>query len=137
MQTTIVLPDVHAYEARNNYWAGEILKGISGVSLYQTTHTDLPWGVRINCDERGIPNTVQFENGVKWSFCAPKVYHFKIEWPLFVKDLESGEGKISARIERIFSDSMHLSLMSDNACMSEMLIWYHPPRTLGAEYEAN
>jgi hypothetical protein len=131
---TIFIRDVHAYEARNSYWSGEILKGISGASLYQTNHIDLPWGFSINCDDQGRPHTVQFANGIMWSFCVPRVYQITIEWPLFVKDFLSGEGNNTARIERIYSDSMHLSLMSDNSCLRNMLIWYHPPRQLSDEY---
>ncbi len=134
MQTTFVFPDVHAYEARNNYWVGRILEKVSGASLYQTTHVDRPWGFSINCDDLGRPHTVQFENGTIWSFCAPKVRHIKYEWPMFVKDFQSEKGRITARVTRIFSDSMHLTLASENACMDEMMIWYHPARVLSDEY---
>ena len=34
---SFVFPDVHVYEARNSYWPGQVLKSISGSSLYMTT----------------------------------------------------------------------------------------------------
>ena len=119
-------PDVHAYEARNNYWPGEILKGISGASLYQTRHTDRPWGFKIHCNSEGLLHSVEFENKTLWSFCGLNDRHRNIEWPLFVKDYPDKEFHV--RVDRFYSDSMYLTVTSQNACLNDMLIWKVPPR---------
>ena len=120
------LPDVHVYEARNNYWVGRILKSISGASLYLTTHTDHPWGLTIHTNAQGHPHSIEFPNKTLWSFCVLSDRMLNIEWPLFVKDFKKGEW--NARVERIFSDSMHLTLSSDEALLNDILIWRYPPR---------
>ena len=123
-------PDVHVYEARNDYWSGEILKKISGPpSLYQKTNEEIPWGFVIHCNaENGEPYSVEFENGTTWSFCSLSERILKIEWPLLIKDYPDGNCK--ARVERIFSDSMYLTVSSDNALLNDMLIWHYPPLRL-------
>ena len=137
------LPNVRVYEARSRYWAGEILKGVSGgESLYLS---DRPWGLIIHCHPDGKPYSVTFENGTVWSFCAMNDRLLNIEWPLFVKDYfgeaespPSGDDdywryddcgpkrEISARVGAIYSDSMRLDLNSENACVNDMLIWRYP-----------
>ena len=122
-------PDVHVYEARNDYWSGEILKKISGPpSLYQKTNEESPWGFVIHCNaDNGEPHSVEFKNGTVWSFCSLS----EREWPLFIKDYSSSNGKnCKARVERIFTDSMYLTVSSDNALLNDMLIWHYPPRHL-------
>lgn len=120
-----VFENVDAYEARNNYWSGEILKKISGASLYMTTHAERPWGVFIHCDDNNQPHSVEFENGVVWSFCFLSERLRDIEWPMFIQDYPKGNCKL--RIERIFSDSMHLTMVSENALLNDLLIWHHYP----------
>ncbi len=119
--------DVHVYEARSNYWAGEVLKKVSGVSLYQTTHTECPWGLTIHCHLDDItPHSVEFKNGTVWSFCSLSDHMRNIEWPMFVKDYPHGGYR--ARVERLFTDSMYLTITSDNALLNDLLIWNRPPR---------
>ena len=141
----IHLPNVNIYDARSRYWAGEILKGVSGgESLYLS---DRPWGLIIHCHPDGKPYSVTFENGTVWSFCSMNDRLLNIEWPLFVKDY-FGETEprtydhdywkydwgpkceISARVEAIRSDSMRLDLNSENACINDVLIWRHPLKSL-------
>ncbi len=113
--------DVHVYEARSNYHSGEILKDVSGASLYLRTD---PWGITIHRDEEGMLHSVEFENGRIWSFSTLSDRIREMEWPLFVRDLpQSG---CSARVRNIFSDSMHLTLVSENALLDDMLIWHYP-----------
>ena len=119
-------PDVNVYHARNSYWPSQILKTVSGASLYQTTHTDRPWGISIHCNAKGEPHSVEFENGTLWSFCALNDRLLNVEWPIFVKDASSGNCR--ARAEGFFSDSMHLTIASDNALLNDILIWKYPPR---------
>ncbi len=136
----IHLPKVNVYEARSNYWAGEILKGVSGgESLYLS---DRPWGFTIHCHADSKPYSVTFDNGTVWSFCSMNDRLLKIEWPLFVKDYFgeadppsshdywkydwSPKREITARVEAIYSDSMRLDLSSQNACINNMLIWRYP-----------
>ena len=131
--------DVSVYEARSKYWAGEILKGITGgESLYLSKK---PWGFTIRCYADGKPHSVTFENGTVWSFCGMNDRLLNIEWPLFVKDY-FGEAtppppddwrydwapkrEIYARVEGIYSDSMRLDIGSQNACLNDMLIWRYP-----------
>ena len=121
----IHLPDVNVYEARNSYWSSQILKGITGEDLYQSRHETVPWGFTIICDEHDKPHTIEFANKTHWSFCAPKDYQINSEWPRFLNDLQNGNPH--AHVKNIYSDSMHLSLMSDNSCLYEMLIWKHSP----------
>ena len=140
----IHLPVVNVYEARNKYWSGEILKDISGgESLYLS---ERPWGITIHCTPDYKPHSVTFENGKVWSFCAMNDRHYNVEWPLFVKDF-FGEAEprptedywkydwgpkqeITVRIEAIYSDSMRMDLVSENACIHDMLIWKYPPSPL-------
>ena len=122
----IALPDVHAYEARNSYWPGQILKTVSGASLYGTTHITHPWGITIYCNAKGNPHSVEFENGTLWSFCAMSDRLLNTEWPMFAKDYAAGGGW-RAYVERMFTDSMHLTLTSENACFNDVLIWHYPP----------
>ena len=121
-----VFPDVHVYESRNSYWPGQILKTVSGADLYLTSHTTRPWGFIIHCDAAGKPHSVEFENGRVWSFCYLSDRMLNIEWPLFVKDYEKGDW--SARVERIFTDSMHLTIVSKEALLNDILVWRYPPR---------
>jgi hypothetical protein len=121
-----VFADVHVYEARNNFWSGEIIKGVSGVSLYQQTHTERPWGLKIHCDEKGLLHSVEFENKVIWSFCGLDDRMLNIEWPLFVKDYPQSECRV--RVDRFYSDSMYMTITSENACLNDILIWKVPPR---------
>jgi hypothetical protein len=117
---TLVFDDVHTYEPRSDYWSGQILKKISGESLYLTTD---PMKLTIYCDAQGKPHSVQFANGKVWSFCRMNDRLLNTEWPLFLKDFPNG--RITAA--RMFSDSMHLSLYSDNAYLDDVLIWRYPP----------
>jgi hypothetical protein len=120
------VPDVHVYEARSNYYAGEILKDVSGASLYLKTD---PWGITIHCDEEGMLHSVEFENGRIWSFSTLNDRIREMEWPLFVRDLpQSG---CSARVRNIFSDSMNLTLTSENALLDDVLIWHYPASPRG------
>ena len=120
-------PDVHVYEARNDYWSGEILKKVSGTpSLYQKTNKESPSGFVIHCNAKnGEPHSLEFENGTVWSFCSLSYRMLKLKWPLFIKDYPSGNCK--ARVERIFTDSMYLTMSSDNTLLNDMLIWHYPP----------
>jgi hypothetical protein len=120
------IPDVDVYGARNDYWSGQILRTVSGASLYQTNRTDRPWGIRIHCNAQGHPHSVEFENGTLWSFCALNDRILKTEWPILVKDLSTGIFR--ARAGRFFTDSMHLSIVSGNALLNDILIWKYPPR---------
>ena len=120
------LPNVHVYEARNRYWPGQVLKSISGSSLYMTTQADHPWGFTIHTNALGQPHSVEFSNKTLWSFCVLNHRILNIEWPLFVKDFEKGNWK--ARVERIFSDSFHLTISSENALLNDILVWHYPPR---------
>jgi hypothetical protein len=119
-------PDVDVYHARNEYWPGQILKKVSGASVYQKTHTERPWGIRIHCNAKGEPHSVEFENGTLWSFCALNHRMLKVEWPMFVKDVSSGNCR--ARAECFFTDSMQLTIKSNNALLDDILIWKYPPR---------
>ena len=121
--------DVHVYEARNNYWAGRILDGISGGgSLYLK---DQPWGFDIECLPDGTPHLVRFQNNSVFSFCGLRASQLQHEWPLFLEDYAAfkatGKGKMIVRAERIFSDSLHMDLVSDRACVHDVLIWHYPP----------
>jgi hypothetical protein len=155
---SLTIPCVHVYEARNNYWAGRIVQGItsssttatsatteppSPASLYLTRHEDRPWGLTIHCHAvTGLPHSVEFTegDGPLWSFCTLNERLRRIEWPLLVKDVVSCDNDndddqqkekktttIYARVENIFSDSMNLTVGSENGLMNDMLIWHHPP----------
>ena len=125
MPKTLHLHNVRVYEARNNYWVGETLKKISGESLYLGEET--PWGFKIhfNADEK--PNAVEFANGTLWSFCVVRNHQLDTEWPLFLKDVSKGSPR-SIRVDNIYSDSMRLHMSSENVCLTDILIWHHPPR---------
>jgi hypothetical protein len=123
---TLVFPDVHVYEARNSYWPARILEGIAGENLYQTRHETRPWGFKIHCDDKDKPYTVEFDNGKKFSFCGLRDNQVNVEWPLFLGDYPNGN--ISARVEKFRSDSMNLTLSSDNSVLLDLLIWHYPPR---------
>jgi hypothetical protein len=118
--------DVHVYEARSNYYSGEILKDVSGASLYLKTD---PWGITIHCDEEGLLHSVEFGNGRAWSFSRLNDRITNMEWPLFVRDFP--HCRIRARVRNIFSDSMNLTLESENALLDDMLIWHYPPPPRG------
>ena len=118
--------DVNVYQARNEYWSGQILKKVSGASLYQTVQTERPWGISIHCNAHGDPHSVEFENGTLWSFCAMSDRLLKAEWPIFVKDFSRGNSRVHA--DRLFTDSMNLTLVSDNALLKDLLIWKYPPQ---------
>jgi hypothetical protein len=127
----LTFSDVSVYEARSDYWSGQILRKISGgESLYLK---DRPWGFEISCDWAGGPRAVHFGNGVVWSFCRLRKDELEIEWPLFLEDyrawVAAGKGKIVARVTNIFSDSFHLDLMSNRVCMHGLLVWHYPPAT--------
>ncbi len=120
-------PNINVYEARNKYWSGQILKSISGgESLYLKNHSDKLWGFTIHCNAHGQPHSIEFPNKTLWSFCVLSDRMLNIEWPLFVKDFEKGNWK--ARIERIYSDSFHLTISSENALLNDILVWRYPPR---------
>jgi hypothetical protein len=127
----VVFDDVHAYEARNNYWAGQVLKKVSGASLYLADHKERPWSLTVHCDAEGNPHCVEFENGTRWSFCSLSERMRSTEWPLFIKDYyhrrPGSEAKCKARVERLFTDSMHLTIKSENALLNDLLIWHYPP----------
>ncbi len=140
MAKVLIFPCVHVYEARNSYWPGKILKGISGgASLYQTRHEDRPWGFKIHTNEETeAPHAVEFENGVLWGFCCMSERLRTVEWPRFLADyFERGDRmRCSARVENLFSDSMHLTLVSEpidreqhwescGALLPGLLIWHH------------
>ncbi len=125
MFKTLLLYNVRVYDARTNYWTGEILKKITGESLYLDENT--PWGFTIHCNADDKPVSVEFANGTLWSFCGMKNHHLEVEWPLFLKDLSNGDVR-SVRVERIYSDSMYLNIFSENACLDDVLIWNYPPR---------
>jgi hypothetical protein len=111
------LPDVSVYEARNNYWVGEIIKNISGGdSLYLDYQKK--WGFMIETKDNK-PHSVHFDNGKVWSFCGQKN---NSEWSRLLEDWHSGN-PVHARVHRIFTDSMHLSLSSKNAILTDLLIW--------------
>ena len=120
---TLHLDNIHVYEARSNYWVGQILQDISGgESLYTDESTQ--WGFRIHCNAEHKPHSVEFNNGTLWSFCASK--HSDAELKQFAADFP--DGFTWARVERIYSDSMHLGLYSENASLNDLLIWHYPPR---------
>jgi hypothetical protein len=120
----LVLPNVHVYEARSKYWAGETLKNISGgESLYLKSD---PWGFTLRCLQDGQPHSVVFTNGTVWGFCGCKEGNGM--WPLFVKDFLQDKSTVRASVTSIFSDSMSLHLSSKNACLNDLLIWHHAPR---------
>ncbi len=131
--TIIHFPDVHVYEARSHYWVGQILKGISGgESLYLKNKNEQPWGFTIHFrrnigEETDTPHFVEFANGKRWTFCGLRDYQLQIEWPLLIKDVKEGGEMPRARVERIYSNSMHLSIVSENACLSDMLVWHVQP----------
>ena len=123
--------DVSVYEARSGYWAGRVLQAIGGGdSLYLQTPAERPWGFTISCDSDAGPLGVHFDNGTVWSFCGLGERELKVEWPLFLEDYRAwastGQGKMAVRVERIFSDSFHLDLVSDRACMHGLLVWQYP-----------
>jgi hypothetical protein len=122
----VILSDVHVYEARSNYWAGKILKDISGADLYNTSFTERPWSITIHCKSNGNLHSVEFENGAVWSFAAMKDYHVMHQWPLFLSDFPSGTYR--ARVSRIFSDSFSLDISSENAVLNDLLVWRYSPR---------
>ena len=134
----LCFPDVDVYEARSDYWSGQILAGIGGgESLYLKDRADRPWGLEIGCDDQGEPHSVRFANGAVWSFFEIKERLLKTEWPLFLEDYRAfvscavgapGRGKMIVRVERLFSDSFHVDLVSDNACLHDLLVWHYPPR---------
>ena len=124
--------DADVYEARNNYWAGRILDGISGGgSLYLKDRAEQPWGFDIECLPDGTPHLVRFQNNSVFSFCGLRASQLQHEWPLFLEDYAAfkatGRGKMIVRAERIFSDSLHMDLVSDRACVHDVLIWHYPP----------
>jgi hypothetical protein len=123
---TLYLRNVHIYEPRSNFWSGEILKKISGESLYLTSHDETPWGFNLHCDENDKPHSVQFANNTLWSFCGLTRRFLETEWPLFLKDYPNSNVRV--RVERIYTDSMYLSFVSENACIQDALIWRSPPR---------
>jgi hypothetical protein len=113
----IRLSDVHVYEARSNFWVGEIIKKISGgESLYLDYST--PWGFTLRYTEDLKPHSIEFDNGKVWTFCCPG----DKGWPELLRSAAS----LKARAYRIYTDSMHLSLSSDKACLGDLLIWHHP-----------
>lgn len=126
------LPDIHVYEARSNYWVGQILKQISGgESLYLTTHEERPWGFTIHFDAKeGVPKFVQFNNAKKWTFCSLNERQRRVEWPLVLKDVQERGETPRARVDCIYSDSMSFSIVTHNACMNDLLIWHYEPKTL-------
>ncbi len=128
MGAVIRLDDIGVYEARSNFWVGETLMKISGgESLYLKSSEEVPWGFTIRCDsEDGNPHTVRFDNGKIWGVARLRDYHTRIEWPLFLKEIQSSK-KLSARVHRIYSDSMYLDIFTDNACLCDILIWHHIP----------
>ena len=123
---TMHIDNIHVYEARGNFWSGEILKKISGgESLYKDEST--PWGFRIHCNAEDKPHSIEFDNGTLWSICDSK---YNTELNQFAADFPD---RFSwARVECIFSDSMNLSLYSENASLNDLLIWRYPPR--GGKY---
>jgi hypothetical protein len=119
-------PNINVYEARNKHWSGQILKSISGgESLYLK---DNPWGFTIHCNSENQPHSVEFENGILWSFCSLGARILNIEWPQFARDFRKDDTRCHARIERIFSDSFHLTLKSDESLVNDILVWKYPPR---------
>ena len=124
--------NVSVYEARDNFWKGEILKYISGDSLYMKDPAKHEWGFEIECDETDGPHSVHFSNSNVWGFCAMSDFMRNIMWPRFLQDYRtwaaSGQGKITARVSRIFSDSFHIELVSMNAYMHDILVWHYPPK---------
>lgn len=127
---TICIPNVDAYEARTNYWSGEILKGVAGNDLYLNNEKEAPFGFKIHCDESNKPYSIEFANGTLWSFCAPDNARLNQQWPLFLKSMQ--EEKAKARVSRIYSDGMYVNLVIDKYIMSDLLIWKYPPSARGA-----
>jgi hypothetical protein len=123
MSKTLHLHNVRVYDARNDFWTGQTLTRISGESLYQDEAT--PWGFKIHLDADDTPVSVEFANGTLWSFCGMKNRCLEMEWPLFLKDNDVSR---SVRVGNIYSDSMHLHMVSENACLNDILIWHYPPR---------
>ncbi len=130
--SVVHFPDVHVYDARSRYWVGQILKGISGgESLYLTTKEEQPWGITIHFrkkDDVEEPHYVEFANGKRWTFCGLKDYQLQVEWPLLIKDVKEGGGKPRASVKCVYSDSLHLSIISENAILSDMLLWRVEPK---------
>ena len=121
--------DVDVYEARNNYWVGRALDGISGGgSLYLKDRVADPWGFSIECAPDGSPRAVHFRNGTIWSFCCIKARYLEHEWPRFVEDYRTGEVKMRVRVERIYSDGFYIDLVSENAILHDVLVWHYFPK---------
>ena len=151
---TLTFDDVDVYDARSSYWTGRILAGIAGgESLYMAERAERPWGFDLVCDaaDGGRPLCVRFANGTAWSFCAIPQRLREVQWPLFLADAtnqphggdgggdgdgdgDGGGGKkpIRVRVERIFSDSFHMDLVSENAVLPDLLVWRVPPKPTAA-----
>ena len=126
--------DVDVYSARNDYWSGQILKHISGASLYLQDRAQRPWGFTVVCAPDGALNAVRFDNGTVWGFCCMREGDRLHAWPQFIKDLaarnRTGVGKLWVRAERLYTDGMHVSFSSDNAYVPDILVWHYPPKPL-------
>jgi hypothetical protein len=133
---SLTFGDVDVYEARSSYWPGRILDGISGGgSLYLTDRADRPWSLTIECGP-DAPLAVCFANGKRWSFCGINQRLRDYEWPLFLKDYAADKTKPRVRVERIFSDSFSMDLVSENAVLHDLLVWHHhhtPPKEANAQ----
>lgn len=122
---SIPIPNVHVYEARSNYWSGEILKGVTGDDLYLTTERERSCNFKLHCDDNNDRYTVEFANGVQWDFSTYSNTLLRNELPRALKSTQPV--KIRARACRIYSDSMFLTLMCDNTCcLRDLLLWKHP-----------
>ena len=114
----IRLSDVHVYEARSNFWVGQNLKNISGGESLYLDYAK-PWGFTLRYTEEDLkPHSIEFDNGKVWTFCCPG----NDGWPELLRSASS----LKASVSRIYSDSMHLCLSSDGACLRDLLIWHHP-----------
>ena len=125
---------VSVFEARDNFWSGRILEGISGDFLYLKKPSEHEWGFDITCDNMDEPHSVRFRNGTVWSFSAISDSMRNIKWPLFLRDYRelasTGQGNISVNVHRIFSDSLHIDFRSKNVYICDVHVWHHSPAPL-------
>jgi hypothetical protein len=120
-------PDTDAHLARSDF-------SVSDASLYHESRAAVPWGVEVRCDADGSPCSVCLQNGQVWSFCDLDARLIRETWPVFVRDYarwrSAGKGRMLARMEHVSPDAMRLSLESDNACLSDLLVWHYLPSPL-------
>lgn len=122
------IEDVCVYDARENFYAGRTLENISGTpSLYLANREQTQFSFAL-CGNNKDESWIEFDNGKVWGFCnltKPKNDMLR----RFATDYVQNKQTSWARIDDIFSDSMTLSLKSENAFLTDLLVWHYAPKT--------